>query len=267
MSTVSMAPGDVPEAVPTGREQRRCTLAWNEAGDRLICVGNHTGVTMWTIGEDRSTFQVCTVPTGAAMAKVNCGIFVSPATVIATAGRKTEIEMGVNPHGISAFGSLKTWPYTSAGLCVWDTLAPPQSSLVMHDGNTDMPPVVPSHYSCLTWAADRQQIICGTKTGELRIFDIRQRKVCQRLVAHEDSVMYSFVLGGTGRFATLSAKAELKVWSLSDFTCIETLPKLHRTSGVSSVIGKSQVLNCAAMISERHLVTGGCDGTLLLTRL
>ena len=29
----------------------------------------------------------------------------------------------------------KAWPYVSAGIAVWDTLAPKGSSLIAHDGN------------------------------------------------------------------------------------------------------------------------------------
>merc|ERR1719362_151322 len=52
-------------------EQRKCQLTWNLAGDRLLGVGNATGVTLWTVGEGKGACQVYRIPTGSAQTKVN----------------------------------------------------------------------------------------------------------------------------------------------------------------------------------------------------
>merc|ERR1712216_847401 len=178
------------------------------------------------------------------------------------AGRRAEAE--------SAGGStLRTWPYVAAGICTWDTLAPLQSALVAHDGAADTNPgAMPVEYTCLGWSAGQQRLLCGTKAGELRVFDLRQRRLSHRLDAHGAAVRHCFVLPETGKFVTLSAAAELKVWRLRDLECLETRPRLHSArEGISSVLGKAHALTCAAMLSESHLLTGGHDGALLLTRI
>lgn len=243
-------------------EQRKCTLSWNAAGDRLLGVGSATGVSIWALGEGRGCAQALQVPTGAAQTRVNCGVFVSPSSVVATAGRRAEADLD-----LGAGGALRSWPYHAAGVCIWDTLAPPGSALVAHDGLADHHPAMPADYTCLAWAAGQQRLLCGTKQGELRVFDLRQQRVAQRLAAHEAAVQHVFAIEGSGRLVTLSAAAELKVWDLQNFECLETRSKLHSLRGVSSVLGKAQALTCAAMLSDHHLITGGQDGVVLLMRL
>merc|ERR1712130_793570 len=102
-----------------------------------------------------------------------------------------------------------------AGICVWDTLAPYSSALVAHDGAADATPAgMPAEYSCLTWASSQQRLLCGTKAGELRVFDLRQRRVSQRFEAHSGALQHCFVLESIGRLLTISDAAELKIWSL-----------------------------------------------------
>merc|ERR1712137_1110802 len=117
---------------------------------------------------------------------------------------------------------MKKWPYLAAGLCVWDTLAPPSSALVAHDGSADAPPSMPNEYTCLTWAQGQQRILCGTKTGELRVFDLRQQRIAQRVEAHTAAMRHCFLLESEGKIATFSAAAELKIWSLKSLECLET---------------------------------------------
>ena len=159
------------------RVQQKCQLEWNFAGDRLLGVGSSSGVSLWTVGEGHGACQVCAVPTGAVHKKVTCGTFVSPGAVVATAGRRAEQE--------SMGSGLKAWPYVAAGICVWDTLAPPSTALVAHDGRADARSHdMPAEYKCLAWEASVQRVFCGTKSGELRIFDLRQQRVSHRLEAH-----------------------------------------------------------------------------------
>jgi len=234
--------------------QKKCTLSWNSVGDRLLGVGSHTGVSLWTVGEGRGAVQSSVVATGSAHAKTTCGIFVSPGAVLATAGSRSDSDG-------------KSWPYAAAGLCIWDTLLPPRGTLVAHDGAADAVHQMQPDYVCLTWDSSQQRILCGTKSGELRIFDIRQRRVSNRIPAHDAAIRHCFLLPATRRFVTLSATAELKIWSCSDLDCLETLPRLHTLRGVGSVLGKTSALTCATLLSESHLVTGGQDGVILLTRL
>jgi len=247
-----------------GDVQRKCELTWNVSGDRLLGVGNSTGVCLWTVGEGRGACQVTTVPTGTVHARASCGAFVSAGSVVATAGRRAD-------HDNSSSGMVKTWPHVCAGLCIWDTLAPPAGVLVAHDGAADAAlRMMPVEYSCLAWDPNRQRVLCGTKAGELRVFDLRQQRVAQRFEAHGGNALrYCFMMPSTGRFATLCSAAELKVWSLRDFECLDVVPKLHQMPRgmVSNMMGTAQALTCAAMVSEHHLVTGGQDGTVLLTRL
>merc|ERR1711924_513347 len=86
-------------------------------------------------------------------------------------------------------------------------------------------------YVCMTWEADQQRILCGTKSGEMRVFDLRQRRVSQRFSAHETALKHCFLLPTSQRLITLSAAAELKTWSLSDFDCLESIPRLHTLRG------------------------------------
>lgn len=273
-STAGMAPGQggardlISELDGTGgggprvdvqvQTQSRCSLAWNAAGDRLLGVGKSTGTCIWAVGDSPQACQVANVATGGVHSKVNCGIFVSSSAVIATAGKRSEADSS---------GIVKAWPHTCAGLCLWDTLLPPSAALVAHDGAADGGlGAMPAEYTCMAWEADRQRILCGTATGELRIFDIRQRRVSQRLQTHsDDPVKHIFVLPSTGRLATLSAASELKVWSLSGFECLETFPKLHQ--GGRNLLGKGEALVYATMLSDQHVVTAGQDNVVLLTRL
>lgn len=250
-----------------GERQRRCHLSWNDAGDRLLAVGSSTGVSLWSVGDGRAC-HASVVATGAAHAKVVCGAFVSPGLVLATAGRRADADAGG-----TGSGGGRAWPHVCAGLCVWDTLAPPGAALVAHDGASDAAPAaMQAEYTALAWEAGRQRLLCGTKEGELRIFDLRMQRVAQRLDATGGTgaaLRHCLLLPSTGRLATLSAAAELKIWSLSDFECLDTVPKLHQMprGNVGGMLGWADALTCAALLSEHHLVTGGHDGSVVLTRL
>ncbi|CAK0801415.1 unnamed protein product [Prorocentrum cordatum] len=237
-------------------EQKSCHLEWNAAGDRLLGVGSRTGVSLWAVGEGRAAPSVVAVPTDTARTRAVTGAFVSAASVVATGGRRGDPDGGVSPHA-------------AAGLCVWDTLAPPGSSLVAHDAGADAASAMPPEYTCLAWAAGRRSILCGTKAGELRVFDLRQQRVSHRIAAHKAAIRYCFVLEASGRLATLSTMSEMKIWNLEDMECLESWRQLHssRGMGMGGVLGKSQVLACAGLLSDWHLVTGGQDGSLLLTRV
>ncbi|CAE8644852.1 unnamed protein product, partial [Polarella glacialis] len=248
----------------------RCELVWSQSGHRLLSVvPGSSVVTLWAMSEGRGGCRSCLLPTGAAHSKLVCATFASvTGGVVATAGRRAEVDVITGMPGSSA-PPLKAWPYVAAGICVWDTLCPPSSSLVAHDGAADATPAgMPAEYSCLAWAASQQRLLCGTKAGELRVFDLRQRRLAQRFQAHSDAVRHCFVLESSGQLLTLSVGAELKIWSLRSLELLETLPKLHSPAfGVGSVLGKSKALSCATLLSEQHLVTGGQDGMLVLTRL
>merc|ERR1712100_952808 len=99
-------------------------------------------------------------------------------------------------------------------------------------------------YVCMSWDSDQQRIFCGTKAGELRVFDIRQRRVSQRVTAHDSAIRCSFVLPGRQKLLTVSVAAEVKLWSLSDLEYVETRGHLHTLRGVGSVLGK-KALTCA----------------------
>ncbi|CAJ1421746.1 unnamed protein product [Effrenium voratum] len=168
---------------------------------------------------------------------------------------------------------------------VWDSLSPASSSLVAHDG-IEASSTMPPDYCSMAWAASQQRIFCGTKAGELRIFDLRMARMAQRFEAHGEAVRHCFVLEETGQLATLSDAAELKLWSLRNLELLDTVPALHSpVRGVGSVLG-GKALSCASLLAQRHLLTGGqtladvwptqaapisinsCqDGSLVLTRL
>eukprot|EP00931_Biecheleriopsis_adriatica_P103479 TRINITY_DN78304_c0_g1_i1.p1 TRINITY_DN78304_c0_g1~~TRINITY_DN78304_c0_g1_i1.p1 ORF type:complete len:1016 (-),score=215.33 TRINITY_DN78304_c0_g1_i1:13-2943(-) len=251
----------------------RCALAWSPAGNRLLAVGGSSasnGLTIWTVGEGQSDCRACALHTGAAHSKLLCATFASTAGgVVATAGRRADtdgIAMGLPGQA----SPLKAWPYVAAGICVWDTLAPRASALVSHDATADASPSgMPAEYSCLAWAPSQQRLLCGTKAGELRVFDLRMQRLAQRFEAHSDPVKYCFVLESSAQLVTLSSAAEMKIWSLKNLELLDALPKLHSSGrGVGSVLGgSSKALSSAALLSEQHIVTCGQDGNLVLTRL
>ncbi|CAE7474908.1 unnamed protein product [Symbiodinium natans] len=157
----------------------------------------------------------------------------------------------------SAAATLKAWPHVAAGICVWDTVSPSSSSLIAHDGADASSATMPAEYCALAWAASQQRIFCGTKAGELRVFDLRMRRLSHRFEAHSDPVQHCFVLQKTGQLATLSSAAELKLWSLKNLELLDTMA-LHSSGRGVSVLGPK--LSCAALLSERHLVTSGQAG-------
>eukprot|EP00434_Breviolum_minutum_P018747 symbB.v1.2.016543.t1/scaffold1260.1/size128208/4 len=205
---------------------------------------------------------------GAAHARLRCATFAScTGAVVATGGRRADIEFS-GPGGPATSG-VKAWPHVAAGICVWDTTSPPSSSLIAHDGSeAAFSGSMPLECCCTSWVSTQQRLLCGTKTGELRAFDLRMKRWSQRLEAHSDPVRYCFVMESTGQVATLSDAAELKIWSLKHLELLDTIPALHHGRGVATSVGLgSKALSCAALLSERHLVTGGQDGTVVLTRL
>eukprot|EP00439_Symbiodinium_sp_Y106_P053380 s1476_g7.t1 len=194
---------------------------------------------------------------GAAHSRLLCAAFASATgSVVATAGRRAESEF-VAPGLPSTAGALKAWPHVAAGICVWDTIAPSTSSLVAHDGADASSASMPAEYSALAWAASQQRIFCGTKAGELRVFDLRMRRISHRFEAHGDPVQHCFVLQMMGQLASLSSAAELKLWSLKNLELLDTIPLHGSGRGVSASVLGAKVLSCATLLSERHLVTAG----------
>eukprot|EP00746_Dinoflagellata_sp_MGD_P128595 gnl/MRDRNA2_/MRDRNA2_62928_c0_seq1.p1 gnl/MRDRNA2_/MRDRNA2_62928_c0~~gnl/MRDRNA2_/MRDRNA2_62928_c0_seq1.p1 ORF type:complete len:548 (-),score=91.23 gnl/MRDRNA2_/MRDRNA2_62928_c0_seq1:47-1690(-) len=233
-------------------------LAWSQTDDRLMAVSYRSRVCLWSLGGLGARTTPYMAFTGAAQAKTLCGIFVSSRNVVATGGRRAESDSG---------NVVQKWPYTSAGLCLWDTLAAPHQCLVGHDGNSERTHEMPAEYQCLALAPDQRRILCGMKSGEVRVFDVRNHDISHRLNAHEASCSHCFVLPETNRLVTLSTAAEAKIWSLQDFSCLETIPRLHGHRGVGGVLGTANALSSAAMLSSNHLLTAGHDGTVLLTLL
>lgn len=158
----------------------------------------------------------------------------------------------------------------AAGLCVWDTLAPPGAALVAHDGReAARADVQPAEYLCLL-PVGGARLLCGNKEGGVSVFDLRQGEVAHRFLAHEGApVTHLFPLDGQGAVATLSGAAELKTWSVRTWECLDRKERLHTAKGgVAGVLGSfTPVLAAAAMVGERHLLTAGADGKVLLTRL
>ncbi|CAE7849424.1 Dmxl2, partial [Symbiodinium microadriaticum] len=247
----------------------RWSLDWSPCGNRLLGVLDAPGrnmVNLWTVAEGSRPGPAYSLPTGAAHSRLLCAAFASATgSVVATAGRRAETEF-VAPGLPSTAGMLKAWPHVAAGICVWDTIAPSASSLVAHDGADASSASMPAEYSALAWAASQQRIFCGTKAGELRVFDLRMRRISHRFEALGDPVQHCFVLQTTGQLASLSS-AELKLWSLKNLELLDTIPLHGSGRGVSASVLGAKVLSCATLLSERHLVTAGQDGTVVLTRL
>lgn len=274
------AVGATRQAGPQDREtgasgSGRWQLAWSASGHRLLAVqsapGTSSVVNLWALEGDRleATYSL---QTGAAHARLLSATFASyTGAVVATAGRRSEAEFAVPgaPGSPPAGPAQKAWPHVAAGICVWDSTSPRSSSLIAHDGaEAALSSAMPPEYSCITWVASQQRLLCGTKAGELRAFDLRMKRWTQRVEAHSEPMRYCFVMESTQQVATLSEAAELKLWSLKHLELIDTIPTLHRPRGVATTVGlSSKALSCAAQLSDRHLITGGQDGTVVLTRL
>lgn len=274
------AVGATRQAGPQDREtgasgSGRWQLAWSASGHRLLAVqsapGTSSVVNLWALEGDRleATYSL---QTGAAHARLLSATFASyTGAVVATAGRRSEAEFAVPgaPGSPPTGPAQKAWPHVAAGICVWDSTSPRSSSLIAHDGaEAALSSAMPPEYSCITWVASQQRLLCGTKAGELRAFDLRMKRWTQRVEAHSEPMRYCFVMESTQQVATLSEAAELKLWSLKHLELIDTIPTLHRPRGVATTVGlSSKALSCAAQLSDRHLITGGQDGTVVLTRL
>jgi len=135
--------------------------------------------------------------------------------------------------------TIRIWDDTTGVLQV--TL-PIQTEAVLSSEST-----IPS----VSWTTDGNKIISGSVDGNVRMWDVLQRKMLWEVPAHDDAIHHIAVSEHV--FATTSADNTIKLWNL----------ETHCLVGLSSFIDDHDEARCIALTAdENSLVAGTKNGKI-----
>ncbi len=91
-------------------------------------------------------------------------------------------------------------------LSFWDTLLPPNKSLIKSYKESDIP-----SGTCAAYSPLNHFVYCGNRKGEINIYDVRTHRKIQKFVAHESSVKAIALDPDEYYIATGSSEGNVKV--------------------------------------------------------
>jgi WD40 repeat protein len=156
---------------------------------------------------------------------------------------------------------------THRNLCIWDTLMPPRVCRVaaINCGPSN------GLYS-MVYSDRYQQIVVGDGGGNLVVYDLRQRRICDTVEGAHGKAVMVLTRDPVGQLiASGSTDGCVKVWSLATSRLREVcaLPNLHPQHTFVNLITSDSMISQRGVTdvvwTEQSLVTCGADGTVKLT--
>ncbi|CAF0710194.1 unnamed protein product [Brachionus calyciflorus] len=139
---------------------------------------------------------------------------------------------------------------------LWDTLMPSNKTLIKSFKEQDVPSGTCAAYSPLSHLA-----YCGTRKGEVYVYDIRMHKKLSKFTAHESSVKAMALNSDEYLMATGSSEGTVKIWNLKTFELKHVFPNEHSKS--SLIRSFNSGVNQIRFTNDDQLLSCGSDGTMV----
>lgn len=119
--------------------------------------------------------------------------------------------------------------------------------------------------TCATYSLLNHLAYCGTRKGDVFIYDVRTHKKLSKFTAHESSVKTMSLNSDEYLLATGSSEGSVKIWNLRSYEIKYSLPNEHSKS--SLIRGYNSGVNQLRFTDDNQLISCGSDGTLAIRSL
>jgi len=174
----------------------------------------------------------------------------------------------INDFKFLSSSSLIATALTSSNndnICIYDTLLPPQSLKVKVFALAE------ENALSMAYSGQYKLLMVGSKRGDIYVFDMKNMNCSNTFQAHTLSIKSLAVDEINDCLISSSIEGDIKLWSLKDFSQINSWPKVHikhahknhSEKGLSSKMSSIGVTDLLA--KDEFIYSSGSDGTLRRT--
>jgi len=150
-------------------------------------------------------------------------------------------------------------------VCIYDTLLPPSSIKVKTFSLTE------ENALSMAYSAQYKLLAVGSKRGDIYVFDIKNMNCLNTFQAHTLAIKSLAIDEVNDYLLSSSIEGDIKIWTLKDFTLVNTWPRVHvkqalKNHSEKSSIGKMGSIGVNELLSkDEYIYSCGSDGTLRRT--
>ncbi|CAO3662730.1 unnamed protein product [Umbelopsis ramanniana] len=136
---------------------------------------------------------------------------------------------------IASVGTSSALARNKQHVCLWDTLLPPQQSLICS---------IPAHELgayAVSYSSPSQLLFSGGKSGEIVVTDVRQRTIMHTFQAHQSRIRSMTLDSEDGLLITGSIEGDMKIWDVNTFKLRQTIDAQPKNRFLSSGFTKIPV--------------------------